>query len=682
MVGFKLGIGTIIALNQLNFALGLNPDDFPDWESHPHFYERVYESLKHAHHCKLWNPVIFVLNMFPLIYLVKYAPPKVRLFPWHIIFVGLGVIYGYVLDANGNPMELLLLQDRFEINPYLIGTSSDLAANNPAFFTAVDDPNFSWGGVIGASFSVAVIAIIETQIACKILDGATKTAFDSKREVLGTGVCNFFTGLAGGLPVCGAMARMTLNANCGARSRTSIVINGFTVLTIMFALMSFFRYVPQPVIGAVLVPVAMGMVKIDVYRHYWRVDKPSLLITFITWAVCVFVDPTYAILVAILMGLLRSARNEGHVAPARWAPLKAPGSSVQLYQPAGKWDYTNIITHKQRIDQARKHGETVAVCMHDVYLMDTDGVDVLKAIVASGVAIVGLSDAPRAQCAKNDWFDKALKDGLVLDDVDALPAKYQTPENSFERKRREQASPSVTAESVDEESHSAEVTVEVRDEADDEVEHFQASMREEAASPVRDHRMEADITMEDVLAAQDAWAQAITTITRTYLDGGDYVNAAASAAAKLYGYEHSKVLFKPTKASEHSFRRTSESALSYFVGGRAVENGHEEDAGFAINGGQGWSKVVFENDQLDMHGSMAFAMGTYFFTCASTGSVDKVEYTFGYRKSATGNVFIFLHHSSLPYAAPPKAEVAQSEPEPAVVRMEAFPVMDRSMDRR
>jgi MFS superfamily sulfate permease-like transporter len=224
--------------------------------------------------------------------------------------------------------------------------------------------------------------------------------------VLGTGVCNFFTGLAGGLPVCGAMARMTLNANCGARSRTSIVINGFTVLIIMFALMSFFRYVPQPVIGAVLVPVAMGMVKIDVYRHYWRVDKPSLLITFITWAVCVFVDPTYAILVAILMGLLRSARNEGHVAPARWAPLKAPGSSVQLYQPAGKWDYTNIITHKQRIDQARTHGETVALCMHDVYLMDTDGVDVLKAIVASGVAIVGLGDAPREQCAKNDWFDK------------------------------------------------------------------------------------------------------------------------------------------------------------------------------------------------------------------------------------------------------------------------------------
>ena len=65
---------------------------------------------------------------------------------------------------------------------------------------------------------------------------------------------------------------LTLSASppsCGARSRTSIVINGFTVLVIMLSLMNLFRYVPQPVIGAVLVPVAMGMIKIDVYRHYW-----------------------------------------------------------------------------------------------------------------------------------------------------------------------------------------------------------------------------------------------------------------------------------------------------------------------------------------------------------------------------------------------------------------------------
>ena len=56
------------------------------------------------------------------------------------------------------------------------------------------------------------------------------------------------------------------------------------------------------------------------------------------------------------------------------------------------------------------------------------------------------------------------------------------------------------------------------------------------------------------------------------------------ATGELYGYGHTNVLFKPTKAADEPFRPTPESAMSYFVGGTAVENGLEEDAGFAING--------------------------------------------------------------------------------------------------
>ena len=234
-------IGTIIGLNQLNFLLGINPQAIPDWHTHEHFYERVYESLKHADKAKPWNPVVFVLNVVPLLYLVKFAPKKVQLIPWHIIFVVLGIVYGYLLDAHGNPLELLLLKDRFTIDPYLIGLDASTNSTHPAFFAGVDDARFAWGGVIVASFSVSVIAILETQIAAKILDSLTHTAFDSKREVFGTAACNLAAGLAGGMPICGAMARMTLNANCGARSRTSIVINGFTVLVVMFAVMPLFR---------------------------------------------------------------------------------------------------------------------------------------------------------------------------------------------------------------------------------------------------------------------------------------------------------------------------------------------------------------------------------------------------------------------------------------------------------
>ncbi|CAL1153809.1 unnamed protein product [Cladocopium goreaui] len=168
----------------------------------------------------------------------------------------------------------------------------------------------------------------------------------------------------------------------------------------------------------------------------------------------------------------------------------------------------------------------------------------------------------------------------------------------------------------------------------------------------------AGITEEEVKSVQAAWANAIKSISKTYLDGGDYVAAAAKAAGELYGYGHTNVLFKPTKAAEAQFRPTASDAMSYFVGHKAVENGYGEDAGFAINGGKGWSNVVFDNHQIDVSGSVAIAMGNYFFTSAADGSKTKVEYTFGYKKNADGKVRIFLHHSSVPYSVPAATSTA------------------------
>ena len=160
------------------------------------------------------------------------------------------------------------------------------------------------------------------------------------------------------------------------------------------------------------------------------------------------------------------------------------------------------------------------------------------------------------------------------------------------------------------------------------------------------------ITEKEVLACQANWANAIASISKVYLEGGDYVGAAGAAAGELYGYGHSNVLFKPTKATNNPFRATGEDAMSYFVGAEAMDNAKfkGEDAGFAINGGKGWSKVVFTNHQVDLNGPVALAMGSYDFTCATTGDVATVEYTFGYKRNEDGKPRIFLHHSSVPYS--------------------------------
>ena len=175
--------------------------------------------------------------------------------------------------------------------------------------------------------------------------------------------------------------------------------------------------------------------------------------------------------------------------------------------------------------------------------------------------------------------------------------------------------------------------------------------RKETALPPAASTGLAPVTASEVRAAQALWASSIKKISKAYLDKGDFVGAAGEAAGALYAYGHSNVLFKPTKAREVTFRPTAEQAMSYFVGGEAVENGIAEDGGFAINGGKGWKSCVYKNHKITVMGDVALAMGTYDFTCATTGDISTVEYTFGYQRCADDAVRIFLHHSSVPYGA-------------------------------
>jgi len=161
----------------------------------------------------------------------------------------------------------------------------------------------------------------------------------------------------------------------------------------------------------------------------------------------------------------------------------------------------------------------------------------------------------------------------------------------------------------------------------------------------------APVTEQEVLAAQKAWADSIASISKVYKDKGDYVAAAAEAAGKLYGYGKCDVMFKPTRATKHPFRPTAADAMSYFVGAEAMgaDDFVGEDGGFAINGGRGWSNVVFRNHKIDLNGPTAQAMGDYVFTDATSGDKVRVEYTFGYKRNDDGKVRIYLHHSSVPF---------------------------------
>jgi len=149
------------------------------------------------------------------------------------------------------------------------------------------------------------------------------------------------------------------------------------------------------------------------------------------------------------------------------------------------------------------------------------------------------------------------------------------------------------------------------------------------------------ITKEDVLSIQKKWSNGLLEIVNQHQNNLDFNSCASEFIDRLYDYQNTEVLFKPTLAIEIQFRDSKDAALSYFIGNNS---NFPEDNGFAL---KGWSNVKWENSGIQLFENIAIAMGNYYFT-NNEGTI-KVEFSFVYKKDNNGDLKIILHDSHLPY---------------------------------
>ncbi len=164
--------------------------------------------------------------------------------------------------------------------------------------------------------------------------------------------------------------------------------------------------------------------------------------------------------------------------------------------------------------------------------------------------------------------------------------------------------------------------------------------------PVATPVYSANISESEVLAAQNAWGEALVAIGRAFDKGGrdDARELAEDVIDSAYGYNLGAVLFKPTLTEvPQTFRTTRAGALSYFVGGNAD---FPNDTGFAL---KGWKKVEIRNAAIHINGDVAATMGNVIFT-GKDGKLTTVDKTWNFKKTDDGKLRIVLHHSSLPYS--------------------------------
>ena len=192
MYGFAAGVAILIALTQLNDALGL-----VGLEKHPHFIENMKETVVHLSQVSVSTLGIFIIFLTTLLVWKKYIKKVPGVIPVAI----LGILFGYAVKHLALPFDVITLGDRYTLDAALYQ-----ALDIHSFLAFVQSPS----GImllVKTAVVVALVAILETLITAKLADKLTKTTSNAQIELRGLGLANIASGLFGGLPATGVFIR-------------------------------------------------------------------------------------------------------------------------------------------------------------------------------------------------------------------------------------------------------------------------------------------------------------------------------------------------------------------------------------------------------------------------------------------------------------------------------------------
>lgn len=418
--GFTLGVAFIIGMNQTNFALG-----YPKLPGYEKFIDNILESLRHIDKISFESLIVFVL-FFLGIFITEKFRSRIKIIaslPATVIFAFIGILLGYASSTNALPFTLQTLGSRY----------SDLSAQLLIFPNLTVPYNWNF---IATALTVALIAIIETMLSARIADSMTKTKHNKRKEMLGLGIANLASGIAGGIPATAALARTSLNIKSGATNKTSGIVNAIAIILISFFLLPYFKFLPLTVIAAILVTVAVRMIEKEHLVRMYRIDKKSFWIAMVVAFITVYEDPIMGILVgaAISMFLFLENLSRGQFEViANDANKKMIGrvisskaedfikdSHTVVYSIKGHFTYIDSQEHVSRFETEHDHHKNIILRMRELYFIDLDGVDAFEEIIeilekrGINVYITGVSNMILPLLQKSKHYKKLEKENRIF----------------------------------------------------------------------------------------------------------------------------------------------------------------------------------------------------------------------------------------------------------------------------
>ncbi len=306
--GFTSGIALTIVIGQIKDFLGLTfPEGMPTVET-AEKVEAIAKSIT------TFNPQALIVGAIGMAILIVW--PKIsKKIPGSLIAVVVGVI---IVKA-------------FKMDVNTVGDLYTISRDLPSFSM----PEFSFETVkqlVPSAFTIAILAGIESLLSCVVSDGMINDRHNSNTELIAQGVGNICSGLFGGIPATGAIARTAANVKNGGRTPVAGIVHALVLLLILVVLMPYAAWIPMPIIAAILFMVAYNMCE---WRQFVKIcktaPKSDILVLVVTFVLTVVFDLVVAIEVGMIIAVVLFMKRMADVAHIRtWSEKPHENDSERL----------------------------------------------------------------------------------------------------------------------------------------------------------------------------------------------------------------------------------------------------------------------------------------------------------------------------------------------------------------
>ena len=436
LMGFVNAAAILITLSQVPALFGVAPP------AKGHALMDTWHILVHAAESHGYSVLFGVVAIALLVAFRRYTP---RL-PGVLIAESHGYSVSYLLDYAGNGGRIV----------------GDIPRGLPALAL----PGFSldlWIELLPASFVIAVISFMEAMSSAKIAAIKTATKWDENQELIGQGLAKIAAALSQTMPVSGSFSRSALNLAAGARTGISSIIAALCVLLTLLFFTPLLKYLPLPVLAAIIVMALTNLINLRSLRNAWRASRDDAIAAGLTFAATIAFAPQIqngifaGILVSLGLFIYRRMRpNISIVEPAsaqlaREIPEDVPEAlrgAVGVIRFDASLVFVNVSYFEGAVLQLeRRYPELrfVLVSASSINDLDASGVEMLASLCdglrKNGITLMfsGVKPRVRAVLDRTGLNERIGSENFFLSDYAAFVALAERAEVPREAPRRANA---------------------------------------------------------------------------------------------------------------------------------------------------------------------------------------------------------------------------------------------------